>query len=129
MVLAMAAVLLAFAGPDAATQFERTISATYDGWSELPDGSYDLVFGYMNRNPSEIEIPLGPNNTIDPAPADQGQPTNFLPGRQRDCLTLRYYYDMSPAQIADGLDLSVNSVKTHLQRGLKALATILEEKR
>jgi RNA polymerase sigma-70 factor (ECF subfamily) len=36
---------------------------------------------------------------------------------------------MSPAEIADGLELSVNSVKTHLQRGLKTLATILEEKR
>ena len=52
-----------------------------------------------------------------------------LPGRQRDCLTLRYYYDMSPTEIADGLGLSVNSVKTHLKRGLRALAALLEEKR
>jgi RNA polymerase sigma-70 factor (ECF subfamily) len=52
-----------------------------------------------------------------------------LPGRQRDCLTLRYYYDMSPDEIADGLGLSVNSVKTHLKRGLRALATALEETR
>ena len=49
------------------------------------------------------------------------------PGRQRDCLTLRYYYDMSPADIADGLGMSVNSVKTHLQRGLRALSVALRE--
>lgn len=50
-----------------------------------------------------------------------------LPGRQRDCLTLRYYYDMGPNEIADGLGMSVNSVKTHLQRGLRAMARQLEE--
>ena len=50
-----------------------------------------------------------------------------LPVRQRDCVTLRYYYDMSPAEIADGLGMSVNSVKTHLQRGLRALSAALQE--
>ena len=72
----------------AAAQFEKPISATYDGWTEYPDGSYDLVFGYMNRNSSEVEVPLGPGNTVEPAPADQGQPTNFLPGRQRDAFRI-----------------------------------------
>jgi hypothetical protein len=70
-------------------QFEKPISATYDGWSQLPDGSFDLVFGYMNRNASEVEVPLGKDNAIDPAPADQGQPTTFLPGRQRDAFRIR----------------------------------------
>jgi hypothetical protein len=69
-------------------QFEKTLSTTYDGWRELPDGSYDLVFGYMNRNTGEVEVPLGPNNQIEPAPADHGQPTNFLPGRQRDAFRI-----------------------------------------
>ena len=50
-----------------------------------------------------------------------------LPGRQRECLTLRYYYDMSSTDIADGLGMSVNSVKTHLQRGLRALSLALGE--
>jgi RNA polymerase sigma-70 factor (sigma-E family) len=44
-----------------------------------------------------------------------------LPGRQRDCVVLRYYCEMGPEQIADSLGLSVNSVKTHLRRGLAAL--------
>jgi RNA polymerase sigma-70 factor (sigma-E family) len=44
-----------------------------------------------------------------------------LPRRQRDCLVLRYYMDLSVADIAATLGLSANSVKTHLQRGLQTL--------
>lgn len=77
------------AGPRPSAQFEKTISSTFDGWTRLPDGSYDLVFGYMNRNADEIDIPLGAGNQLDPAPADRGQPTNFLPGRQRAAFRVR----------------------------------------
>lgn len=49
-----------------------------------------------------------------------------LPGRQRDCVVLRYYLELAPPEIADTLGLSVNSVKTHLQRGLAALERRLE---
>ncbi|HMN42352.1 MAG TPA: SigE family RNA polymerase sigma factor [Phycisphaerales bacterium] len=52
-----------------------------------------------------------------------------LPRRQRDCVTLRYYHDLSVADIAATLGLSTNTVKTHLQRGLDALATTLEAHR
>jgi RNA polymerase sigma factor (sigma-70 family) len=44
-----------------------------------------------------------------------------LPRRQRDCLVLRYYLEEGIPDIATTLGLSVNSVKTHLQRGLGAL--------
>lgn len=44
-----------------------------------------------------------------------------LPDRQRECLVLRFYADLEPLQIAATLDVSVNSVKTHLRRGLDAL--------
>jgi hypothetical protein len=71
------------AGAQPAAQFEKMISTTFDGWSQKADGSYELVFGYMNRNASEVEVPLGPANQVEPAPIDRGQPTNFLPGRQR----------------------------------------------
>jgi RNA polymerase sigma-70 factor (sigma-E family) len=50
-----------------------------------------------------------------------------LPRRQRDCVTLRYYLDLSIADIAMTLGISVNSVKTHLQRGMTVLETRLEE--
>lgn len=44
-----------------------------------------------------------------------------LPRRQRDCLALHYLLELSVAEIAETLDLSPNSVKTHLQRGLASL--------
>ena len=51
-----------------------------------------------------------------------------LPRRQRDCVALRYYLELSVEEIATTLGLSRNSVKTHLQRGLRSLAQRLEMK-
>ena len=52
-----------------------------------------------------------------------------LPARQRECLVLRYYVDLSEAEIAATLDISPGSVKTHVHRGISALADRLEEDR
>lgn len=49
-----------------------------------------------------------------------------LPARQRDCLVLRYYEDMSEAEIAETLGISKGSVKTHTSRGMAALGNRLE---
>lgn len=51
-----------------------------------------------------------------------------LPDRQRECLVLRYYLDLSEAAIADTLGISTGSVKTHTHRGLAALKRALEAK-
>ncbi|MEY2581870.1 MAG: hypothetical protein QOE09_1719 [Ilumatobacteraceae bacterium] len=50
-----------------------------------------------------------------------------LPTRQRDCITLRYFEELSIDRIASTLDLSPNSVKTHLQRAMSALDRMLAE--
>jgi RNA polymerase sigma-70 factor (sigma-E family) len=50
-----------------------------------------------------------------------------LPRRQRECLALRYYLELSIEEIADALGVSANSVKTHLKRGLRGLAAVLED--
>ena len=50
-----------------------------------------------------------------------------LPARQRDCITLRYFEELSIEQIAATLGVSVNSVKTHLQRAMAALDRTLTE--
>ena len=50
-----------------------------------------------------------------------------LPRRQRECLALRYYLELSIDEIADALGVSGNSVKTHLKRGLRGLAAALED--
>jgi hypothetical protein len=55
----------------------------YEGWIRNKDGSFDLVFGYFNRNwEEEIAIAPGPDNLIEPGGPDRGQPTYFLPRRQ-----------------------------------------------
>lgn len=51
-----------------------------------------------------------------------------LPRRQRDCVALRYYLELPVEEIAATLGVSPNSVKTHLQRGLRSLAQRLEVK-
>lgn len=44
-----------------------------------------------------------------------------LPARQRDCLVLRYYLDLTERQIADTLGISPSSVKTHTRRAMVTL--------
>ena len=49
-----------------------------------------------------------------------------LPERQREVLALRYYLDLSEAEIADTIGIAAGTVKTHAQRGLAALHDKLE---
>ena len=49
-----------------------------------------------------------------------------LPQRQREVLTMRYYLDLSEAEIADALGISAGSVKAHAHRGLAALRDRME---
>jgi hypothetical protein len=62
----------------------EAIYPAYDGWGASRDGTSHLIMlGYMNRNRGKVvEIPIGPNNKIEPGGPDYGQPTVFEPGRQ-----------------------------------------------
>jgi hypothetical protein len=52
----------------------------FDGWYQKDDGSYDLCFGYFNLNTKEsLDIPIGPDNSIEPKKFDGAQPTFFEP--------------------------------------------------
>ena len=86
--LVAASVLFA---PSAGAQNYRQLGIypVFDGWETHDDGSVEFYFGYMNRHPNAVTIPLGPDNAFDPAPADQNQPTNFLPGRHEHVFTIR----------------------------------------
>jgi hypothetical protein len=58
----------------------QAIVPVYEGWERVPDGSFNMVFGYLNRNHvQEPTIPVGAQNGFDPGPADRGQPTYFYP--------------------------------------------------
>ena len=67
------------------TKFDtgQDIQPYFEGWIRNGDGTFDMVFGYFNRNwKEELVIPPGPQNSVEPAGPDRGQPTFFLPRRQ-----------------------------------------------
>jgi len=94
MTLAAVALALALGGDLTALQLPTAIPQTkfvsgqnvvpyFEGWIRNADGSFDLVFGYFNRNwQEELAIPAGPDNRFEPGAPDRGQPTYFLPRRQ-----------------------------------------------
>jgi len=69
--------------PDIKFASGREVVPYLEGWIKNPDGTFDFVFGYYNRNSEqEFVIPPGPDNMVSPGPADQGQPTYFMAKRQ-----------------------------------------------
>ena len=61
----------------------QSVTPSFEGWYPNPNGTFSLVFGYLNRNYEErLDIAVGPNNKMEPGPEDRGQPTHFLPRRQ-----------------------------------------------
>ena len=62
----------------------QNVSPAYEGWEEEANGTKYFVFGYMNRNwEEELDVSVGADNGFNIGPADQGQPTHFLPRRNR----------------------------------------------
>lgn len=54
------------------------VAPMFNGWIANQDGSTTFIFGFANRNTKElVDIPLGPNNRIEPAQFDGAQPTHF----------------------------------------------------
>ncbi|HVF18930.1 MAG TPA: SigE family RNA polymerase sigma factor [Mycobacteriales bacterium] len=50
----------------------------------------------------------------------------LLSDRQREAVVLRYYGDLSEAEIAQAMGVSAGSVKSHVHRGMAALTRHLE---
>jgi hypothetical protein len=68
--------------PETKFDFGQDVVPSFDGFVHNADGTYTMVFGYMNRNyKEELVIPAGPDNKIEPGPVDQGQATYFYPRR------------------------------------------------
>lgn len=80
-------VLLAFSGSAGAQLSYRKgqhVEPAYEGWRENADGTFSFIFGYLNENwEEELDIPVGDNNSFSPGDSDRGQPTHFLPRRNR----------------------------------------------
>lgn len=77
-----------------------SIAPVYEGWEENLDGSFDLIFGYFNRNWNEwIDVPVGATNRIEPGDPDQGQPTHFLPRRNQFVFRIRVPKDFGNREV------------------------------
>jgi hypothetical protein len=62
----------------------QNVSPAFEGWETAADGTSSFLFGYMNANwEEEVDVPVGPANSFDLLGADLGQPTHFLPRRNR----------------------------------------------
>lgn len=89
------AVLLGSAQPPGTLPLEpvrdsgQSVTGAFEGWYNNPDGTFTLLVGYFNRNAKQtLDIPVGPDNRIEPGGPDRGQPTYFLPRRQWGVFTI-----------------------------------------
>ncbi len=105
-VLRLASVALAVlvASPEAHAQLSyhhgQNVSPAFEGWEANEDGSFSLIFGYINRNwAEELDVPIGPENSLSPGPEDQGQPTHFLPRRNRYAFKVRVPADFGDKEM------------------------------
>jgi hypothetical protein len=68
----------------------QNVAPVFEGWEQNADGSFNMVFGYFNRNVEEVvDIPVGPDNSVEPGGPDQGQPTHFLTRRHKFVFRVR----------------------------------------
>jgi hypothetical protein len=82
-----------------ARQFGTSVTGSFEGWFDNKDGSHSFLVGYLNRNRAqEVDIPIGPNNRIEPGGPDLGQPTHFLPGRQIGLFIVTVPKEFTPQQ-------------------------------
>src|ERR1700758_3766007 len=72
----------------------QDVQPVFEGWLRNADGTFTMVFGYLNRNyKEELAISAGPDNKLEPGEPDRGQPTYFLPRRQAFILQVQVPQD------------------------------------
>ena len=124
---------------------QESFVAMHCGWRRLRDSEKALSYlrqSVVNRSRSVLRHRVVVDrNAPKPAPdmpsAEQGAIARLersavvaalrtLPARQREALVLRYYGDLSEAQIASAMGISRGAVKSHTARAMAALRTVLE---
>jgi RNA polymerase sigma-70 factor (sigma-E family) len=119
--------------------------AMHSAWRRLRDSDKALSYlrqSVVNRSRSVLRHRVVVDrNAPKPAPdmpsAEQGALSLLersaviaalrkLPPRQREALVLKYYADLSEAQIATTMGISQGAVKSHTARGMASLRTVLE---
>ena len=120
--------------------------AMHDGWHRLKDTEKALAYlrqAVVNRSRSVLRHRVVvEKNAPKPAPdmpsAEHGAMALLersaviaalrdLPARQREAIVLRYYADLSEADIAAAMEISRGAVKSHTARGMASLKAALEQ--
>ena len=100
----------------------QTVAPFFDGWSRNADGSYQMHFGYINRNHvEEVHVPIGADNRVEPGERDQGQPTFFYPRMYRKTFSVRVPSDWDDKELVWNL-----RVRGQLQQAIGWLDPVWE---
>jgi hypothetical protein len=92
------------------------VTPALEGWFPNPDGTFTILVGYRNRNQSQqIDIPVGPNNKIEPG-GPYEQPTHFDPGRHYGVFSLIVPKDFGTKRLA--YTINANNQPQTIQLGL-----------
>lgn len=95
------------------------VEPAFEGWRPNADGSFNMMFGYMNENwEEEPDVAVGENNFFSPGDADRGQPTHFLPRRNRFTFEVTVPADWGDRELV--WTLNVNGVEKKAYATLKA---------
>jgi RNA polymerase sigma-70 factor (sigma-E family) len=132
--------------PTAEEVVQDAFVAMHDGWQRLRDGEKALAYlrqSVVNRSRSVLRhrtvVDKNPQKPPPDMPsAEHGalallersavvSALRELPGRQREAIVLRYYADLSEAEIAATMRISRGAVKSHTARGMAALKAALEQ--
>jgi len=98
----------------------QSVTPAFEGWFANADGTFSILYGYFNRNmKQELDIPIGPDNKIEPAGPDQGQPTHFLTRRQWGVFTVTVPKDFGSNKVS--WTITANGVTTVIPAGLDPL--------
>jgi len=120
--------------------------AMHDGWQRLRDAESALAYlrqAVLNRSRSVLRhravVEKYPEKPSPDMPsAEHGALVQLersavittlrkLPGRQREAIVLRYYADLSEAEIAAAMGISCGAVKSHTARAMAALRADMEQ--
>ena len=140
------AALLVRDTPTAEEVVQDSFVAMHGGWQRLRDTEKALAYlrqAVVNRSRSVLRHRTVVDKNLQKAPPDMPSAEHGalvllersavvaalrdLPDRQREALVLRYYADLSEAEIATAMGISRGAVKSHTARGMTALRTALEQ--
>lgn len=78
----------------------QDVQPVFEGWARVPNGTFDLYFGYLNRNwVQQLHVPVGLANNIQPGGPDLGQPTYFYTRTHRKVFTVNVPADFGKKEL------------------------------